>query len=184
MSKRQFVTVCFRMFAVYLALAALTNIPYIYTSAIAFYDPIENHASIVSIFMAILISGLSLVLPWLFWKKSDYLMIKVFGDKDFFVDENGESKADGISEESVKFNFSADEVLVIGLTLMGCWILADSILPAIRYVLFMFETNGDMDTSLSRKLRDAVGALGTPILGYILIKKASSIVVGLRKTQS
>lgn len=185
MTKRQFVTVCFRMFAVYLALGALTNIPHIYSFAISNTGPFGVGTTPLAILTALVLTGLSFFWPWLFWKKSDYLMLKVFGDKDFYVDEKGERVADTTHEGAVKFTFTSDEVLSIGLTLFGVWMVVQSLFPALAFIVNLFNTNtrdyyfSGRDTRIF--LLDACNTLGQLILGYALIRKSDVIVNSIHK---
>jgi len=186
MTKRQFVTICFRMFAVYLALGALTNIPYILGAGSFMFS---KGSAVVNIFLEIVLIGVSFFMPWLFWKKSDYLMLKVFGDKDFFVDAEGESIADEETDKSVKFSFSRDEVLEIGITLIGCWIIADSLPSSLNVIVRLFSTDTldsimYADKSLLKILRDIVQYIGSLVLGYLLIRKTGTIIKSINKMRA
>ncbi len=184
MTKRQFVTICFRMFAVYLAVVSLTNIPYIYYNTYGSLNYLGG-PDVFGVLMSIILMGLSFILPWLFWKKSDYLMLKVFGDKDFFIDAEGKSQADTNEDGAVKFSFSADEVLQIGLIFLGCWIIVETLFPSLTFIItlvnrdsreFYFSTGGT-----NKLLREAANTIGKLIIGYFLIRNPKAIISRINK---
>lgn len=73
MTKRQFVVLAFRLFALFLAFNVVTNIGYILSMA---RDPFTSVISrIAAVGFAL---SVSLLLIWLLWKRSEWLMEKVF----------------------------------------------------------------------------------------------------------
>ncbi len=177
------------MFAVYLALGALINIPNALSIGMNSFLSLGKGSStseiLMSVLMSVVLIGLSFFFPWLFWKKSDYLMLKVFGDKDFFINEKGESEADSAGDNNIKFSFSSDEVLALGLTLLGCWFVSISIFPSLAFI-FNILSSDVRDFFHSGKdqyklLKEVSESLGSLIIGVILIRKTEYIVAGINK---
>lgn len=175
------------MFAVFLAVSALANIPYIYTNANTSLNYLGG-PSLFGILMSLVLMGLSFFLPWLFWKKSDYLMLKVFGDKDFYIDADGKSQADASSEGAIKFSFSSDEVLHICLTFLGCWIIVETLFPSLTFIVtfvsrdsreFYFTTGGS-----SKLIQEAANTIGKLGIGYFLIRNPNAITSRINKLRS
>ncbi|HEY6172463.1 MAG TPA: hypothetical protein VIX80_09420 [Candidatus Kapabacteria bacterium] len=186
MNKRQFVTICFRMFAVFLAVGALTNIPYVYANTYSSLSYLGG-PNAFGLLMSIIMVGLSFFLPWLFWKKSDYLMLKVFGDKDFFVDADGVSQADSGGEDAIKFAFSADEVLQIGLIFLGCWIVVETLLPSLIFIISLVQSDSRelyLSSGSTQIIQGAANTIGKLVIGYFLIRSPKSIISRIHTLRS
>lgn len=187
MTKRQFVTICFRMFAVYLAVVSLTNIPYIYYNTYGSLNYLGG-PNVFGVLMSIILMGLSFILPWLFWKKSDYLMLKVFGDKDFFIDAEGKSQSNTNEDGVVKFSFSADEVLQIGFVFLGCWIIAETVFPSLTFIITLINTDTReyyfSSEGAIKFIREAADTIGKFILGYFLIRNPNTIISRINKLRT
>jgi uncharacterized membrane protein len=156
MTKRQFVVLAFRLFALYLVFNVITNLGY-FLSMLQFEHGFAGAALTAAFGIAILLFALSLL-----WRKSEWLMQKIFAipslsDDVLLVEDKPfrEGQVEGVSEhipgviemqDYYETPVTKESIELIAFSVVGLW-AAFSYLPRLLSVLVGYF---DSSSALSR----------------------------------
>ncbi|HET6400768.1 MAG TPA: hypothetical protein VFH95_05145 [Candidatus Kapabacteria bacterium] len=142
MTKRQFVVLAFRLFALYLVFNVITNLGY-FLSMLQFEHDFAGAALTAAFGIAILLFALSLL-----WRKSEWLMEKVFAIPALSNDPEPESEDTGSVHDSTNSGakslmdraevdyyetpLSAESLQTVAFSLTGLWAIFNNLPHLVR----------------------------------------------------
>ena len=175
MNKRDTIVVVFRVVAVFVFFVAIATVPGVYglwvTSAYA------GNSLASMLVRALIMVGVPLGIGLLLWNRSSWVADKILAP--FGMDELWDGQS--IETQQTITHLKRDEIETIVLTAIGVWTIVNSLPEVLRYLYLFATSNEASPASISSDLTFSIPAIAKTLLGFWLLLRSSTLVIGLSR---